>query len=235
MLLFLAFNKLYACRYYAPDMRFRHPLCVVPSAPNSRDAMLSILQWYRILSPMIKGDVSSVTYDAEKQIIFLDVTQIFHIRWSPFNPAPARYVNVFSVSGLSRESISNPSISVYMCDVALTHPRRLIIRLKLRLTPSPSDRSKTVYLIEEQEDFYHPDDIAALLVPPLIPVVRLALRAATFACKVNARVFGALGYWTVRDGEGVALRPEGEPLPPVGENEEIELQPIGVRKDKKNN
>ncbi|TFK94465.1 hypothetical protein K466DRAFT_535726 [Polyporus arcularius HHB13444] len=196
-------QKAAVLKYYARDMSFRHPLCIVPSAPNSRDAMLSILQWYRILSPMIKGNVSSVTYDEEKHIVFLDVTQIFHIRWSPLNPAPAR----------------------------------LIIRLKLRLTPSPSDGSKTVYLIEEQEDFYHPDDIAALLLPPLIPVVRLALRAATFACKVNARVFGALGYWTVRDGEGgqgVALRPEGEPLPPVGENEEIELQPIGVRKDKKN-
>ncbi|KAI0700860.1 hypothetical protein C8T65DRAFT_657363 [Cerioporus squamosus] len=189
--------------YYAPDMRFRHPLCAVSSAPNSRDAMLSILQWYRILSPVIKGVVNAVTYDEGRNAIYLDVTQTFHIRWSPLKPAPAR----------------------------------LVIRLKLCPTPSPSDPSKTVYLIEEQEDFYHPDDLAALLVPPLIPLVRLALHAATLACKVNARVFGALGYWTAKQGEGgqgVALNPEGEPLPPIGENEGIELQSMGGRKDKKN-
>ncbi|RDX39712.1 hypothetical protein OH76DRAFT_1330941, partial [Lentinus brumalis] len=132
-------QKAAVLQYYARDMSFRHPLCIIPSAFDSRDAMLPILQWYRMLSPMIKGDVSSVTYDEEKHIVFLDVTQIFHIRSSPLNPAPARYVY---------------------------RPR------------------SCVYLIEEQEDFYHPDDLMALLAPPLISVVRLALRTATFACKV---------------------------------------------------
>ncbi|RPD54539.1 hypothetical protein L226DRAFT_575166 [Lentinus tigrinus ALCF2SS1-7] len=180
-------------RPLSSNIGFRHPFCAVLSAPDSRDAMLSVLQWYRILSPVIRGDVNGVTYDKEKNSIFLDVTQTFHIRWSPLKPAPAR----------------------------------LVIHLTLRPIPAPSDPSKTLYLIAEQEDFYHPDDLAALLVPPLVPVMRLALQATTFACKVNARVFGALGYWRVKDGEGgqgVTLRPEGEPLPPVGENEEWELK-----------
>ncbi|TFK82906.1 hypothetical protein K466DRAFT_499449, partial [Polyporus arcularius HHB13444] len=141
-----------------------------------------------------------VTYDAEKNSAYLDITQVFHIRWSPFKPAPAR----------------------------------LLVHLTLRPTPSPTDPSKTVYVISDHEDFYHPDDLAALVVPPLIPLIRLGLHAATFACRVNARVFGALGYWSVRDGEGgqgVELRPEGEPLPPVAEDEERVLRGKKGRKD----
>ncbi|RDX39713.1 hypothetical protein OH76DRAFT_1490883 [Lentinus brumalis] len=100
----------------------------------------------------------------------------------------------------------------------------LLVHLTLRPTPSPTDPSKTVYVISEHEDFYHPDDLAALVVPPLILLIRLGLHAATFACRVNARVFGVLGYWSVRDGEG-------EPLPPVADDEERLLRGKKGRKD----
>ena len=103
----------------------------------------------------------------------------------------------------------------------------LLVHLKLRPEPSPTDPSKTIYLIEEQEDFYHPDDLAALIVPPLVPLVRLGLRAASFACHVQSRIFGMFGYWQVKDGEGgkgVDVQPAGEPLPSVSENEAVELQ-----------
>ncbi|KAI0354375.1 hypothetical protein OH77DRAFT_1425943 [Trametes cingulata] len=201
-------QKAAVLRYYAQDAAFRHPFCAVAPGPNSREAILSILQWYRVLSPVLSVGVNSVTYNEEKHSVFLDVRQTFHIRWSPFKPAPAR----------------------------------LLVHLTLRPERSPTDPSKTVYVIAEQEDFYHPDDLAALLVPPLIPVVRSALHTATFACKVYAKVFGMLGYWAVRDGEGgkgVHLQPRGEPLPPVGENEGVELQERGTndgdaRSDKKN-
>ncbi|KAH9895885.1 hypothetical protein C8Q73DRAFT_745088 [Cubamyces lactineus] len=201
-------QKAAVLKYYAPDASFRHPLCAVHSAPNSRAAILSILQWYRVLSPVLSVRATSVTYDEEKNSVFLDVTQTFHIRWSPLRPSPAR----------------------------------LLVHLTLRPEPSPEDPSKTIYLIAAHEDFYHPDDLTALIVPPLVPLVRCALYAATLACKVNATVFGALGYWSVRNGEGgkgVQLQPQGEPLPPVGENEGIELQERGqgideVKNDKKN-
>ncbi|KAI0327482.1 hypothetical protein GY45DRAFT_1327600 [Cubamyces sp. BRFM 1775] len=189
-------QKATVLKYYAPDASFRHPLCAVRSAPNSRAAILSILQWYRVLSPVLSVRANSVTYDEEKNSVYLDVTQTFHIRWSPLSPAPAR----------------------------------LLVHLTLRPEPSPEDPSKTIYLITSQEDFYHPDDLTALLMPPLVPLVRGALYAATLACKVNATVFGALGYWSVRNGEGgkgVQLQPEGEPLPPVSQNEGIELQERG--------
>ncbi|OSC98601.1 hypothetical protein PYCCODRAFT_1439115 [Trametes coccinea BRFM310] len=201
-------QKAAVLKYYAHDAAFRHPFCVVEPSPGSRDAILAILQWYRILSPKLSVRVTSVTYDEEKHSVFLDVSQTFHIRWSPFNPAPAR----------------------------------LLVRLTLRPEPSPEDPSKTIYVIAAQEDFYHPEDLTLLLIPPFRPLVNTALRTATFACKVNARLFGMFGYWTVRDGEGgrgVNLQPRGEPLPPVGENEERELQEMPkrdgeARGDKKN-
>ena len=73
-------------------MSFRHPICAVAPGPNSRAKMLSILQWYRIMSPTLSVKATNVTYDEEKKEAFLDVTQTFHIRWSPFSPAPARCV-----------------------------------------------------------------------------------------------------------------------------------------------
>ena len=79
-------------RYYAEDASFRHPLCAFKPGPNTRANILTIYQWYRIMSPLLSVRVTDVTYDKEKNSMFLDVTQTFHIRWSPFNPAPARYV-----------------------------------------------------------------------------------------------------------------------------------------------
>ncbi|KAH9850915.1 hypothetical protein C2E23DRAFT_734028 [Lenzites betulinus] len=186
-------QKASVLKYYAPDASFRHPMCAVASGPDSRAAILSILQWYRVLSPVLSVRVTSVTYDAEKHSAFLDVTQTFHVRWSPFSPAPAR----------------------------------LLVHLTLRLSPSPTDPTKTVYHIAAHEDFYHPDDLVSLIIPPVVPLVRAALHTATFVCRVNAKVFGALGYWSVSDGEGgkgVHLQPRGEPLPPIGEEEGVELQ-----------
>ena len=67
------------------------------------------------------------------------------------------------------------------------------------------------------------EDLAALVVPPLVPLVRTALSAATLSCRILAWGFSnVLGYWKVRDGEagkGVKLDPRGEPLPDGGEDE----------------
>ncbi|RDX40647.1 hypothetical protein OH76DRAFT_311169 [Lentinus brumalis] len=169
-------------KYYAPDMAFRHPLCAVSPAPDSRADLLAILAWYRILSPVLV-DIDAVSYDAERRTAYVEVTQVFCVRWSPFRRAPAK----------------------------------LLIRFKLRPAPSPADPSKTVYLIAEHEDFYHHEDLAAMFVPPLVPLVRLGLRVATLACKMNVRLFVTLGFWTGsgkpeagEGGRGVQLSPERE-------------------------
>ena len=99
-------------------MRFRHPLCAVSHAPHSRDAMLSILQWYRIMSPVLSVHVNGVTYDAEKHAAFLDITQVFHIRWSPLKPAPARYVFRFS---FTFASLPCRGVGALRCRMRPTH------------------------------------------------------------------------------------------------------------------
>ncbi len=87
------------CRYYAPNMAFRHPLCAVSPAPDSRADLLAILAWYRILSPVLV-DIDAVNYDAERRTAYVEVTQVFCVRWSPFRRAPAKYVP--SAPGSSR-------------------------------------------------------------------------------------------------------------------------------------
>ncbi|KAI0260378.1 hypothetical protein BC834DRAFT_549278 [Gloeopeniophorella convolvens] len=77
-------------RYFTSDAGFRHPLCSVEPAHNSRDAVLAIFQWYRIMSPRIDLSVDDITYDAAKQQLFLNISQVFHIRFSPFPPAKTR-------------------------------------------------------------------------------------------------------------------------------------------------
>ena len=97
-------------RYYAPDVKFRHPLCNA----HDRDSLLGIYRWYRIMSPKHSVKVGSVTFDREKLELFLEVTQTFHIRWSPLSPAPARYAPSFTFS-------LSPCEEIYMTAHARTH------------------------------------------------------------------------------------------------------------------
>ena len=78
-------------RYCAPDMAFRHPMSVIEPAPDSRAVLLGILDWYRLLSP-VRVRVDRVAYVAEAQTAFVDATQVFCVRWSPFGAAAARCV-----------------------------------------------------------------------------------------------------------------------------------------------
>ncbi|KAJ3809965.1 hypothetical protein F5876DRAFT_77221 [Lentinula aff. lateritia] len=77
-------------KYVARDVGFKHPLCYVPPGRNSRDSLLGIYQWYRILSPKVIGRMHNVVYDKENHTLLLDMSQKFHIRLSPFKPAWSR-------------------------------------------------------------------------------------------------------------------------------------------------
>ncbi|TFK51538.1 hypothetical protein OE88DRAFT_1680384 [Heliocybe sulcata] len=79
-------------RYFCIDAGFRHPLCTVTSGYRSRDEILGIYQWYRILSPKVSITTTSVMYDADQARIIADSTQLFHIRWNILPPAPARLI-----------------------------------------------------------------------------------------------------------------------------------------------
>ncbi|KZV98773.1 hypothetical protein EXIGLDRAFT_763243 [Exidia glandulosa HHB12029] len=41
-------------RYYTADCEFNHPLATVLSGQSSRDTVLRVYQWYRIMSPTLE-------------------------------------------------------------------------------------------------------------------------------------------------------------------------------------
>ncbi|KAK7436897.1 hypothetical protein VKT23_018917 [Stygiomarasmius scandens] len=77
-------------KYFCSDVGFRHPLCYVPPVEGSREMLLGIYQWYKVMSPTIDAYVQSVVYDRERNILLLDVFQTFHIRLSPLRPSQSR-------------------------------------------------------------------------------------------------------------------------------------------------
>ncbi|KIY44673.1 hypothetical protein FISHEDRAFT_50837, partial [Fistulina hepatica ATCC 64428] len=77
-------------KYYLPNAAFKHPTCSVSSGPSSRDRILSIYQWYRVISPKLESEVKSVIFDSKLNIMDVEIVQQFHIFLSPFSAAPAR-------------------------------------------------------------------------------------------------------------------------------------------------
>jgi len=148
-------------KYYAPDAEFHHPMCSVSSSATSRQRILGIYQWYRVMSPQLKVEVKGVTYNSSTNEVFAEVVQVFHIRWSPFRAAPSR--------------------------------------LMVHLTLGPSVEDPNSQVIKIHEDFYHPEDFAALIIPPAAPLIRLLLWAGTSASNLNAHMFRALGFWATRE------------------------------------
>ncbi|THH13713.1 hypothetical protein EW146_g6536 [Bondarzewia mesenterica] len=114
----------------------RHPLVDVPSAPNSRETILGIYQWYRIMSPHLALTVNNVAYIPEQNKIFLDITQDFHVRFDPFPLQPARLLvhltlreenNLFYVS--SQEDFYHTDDLIAVAFPILTKPVKLLLRL----------------------------------------------------------------------------------------------------------
>ncbi|KAI0288966.1 hypothetical protein BC826DRAFT_915020 [Russula brevipes] len=157
-------------KYFARDASFRHPMCSVASAPNSREGILGIFQWYNIMSTYIDISVDTIStstpstlnpYDPRNSILFLDMSQVFRIKCSPFSPARTR----------------------------------LLTRLKLR-------QEGRHHYIASQEDFFHPDDFFAAMIPPLAEFVGFFLRIGGFACGLSARLAqAAFGLWRPRRGD----------------------------------
>ncbi|KAJ3505528.1 hypothetical protein NLJ89_g7366 [Agrocybe chaxingu] len=79
-------------KYMTPDVSFRHPLCEVKSSERSRDELLGIYVWYRVLSPKIDSQVDSVVYDKDKGLLYVEVVQWFKLVFLPVTPAPARLI-----------------------------------------------------------------------------------------------------------------------------------------------
>ena len=63
----------------------------------------------------------------------------------------------------------------------------------MHLVLKPSEAVPNLHVIALQEDMYHPEDQTSLLVPPLVPVVRLLLKAGALGSNINTRLFNLLG------------------------------------------
>lgn len=107
---------------------FNHPVCCVPSHPNSREEILGIFQWYRILSPYLtikvnsvgmysrvlflinNGVISDQSIVAAEQntTLYLDITQTFHLWFSIFSPKPANLVTKLKLQ--SYDASWDPSV-----------------------------------------------------------------------------------------------------------------------------
>ncbi|PBL00218.1 hypothetical protein ARMGADRAFT_368641 [Armillaria gallica] len=123
-------------RYFTPDAGFRHPLCAVSPGPGSRERVLGIYQWYRVMSPKLEPEVKSVVYDKEQGILILEVVQSFHFRLSPFKPAPSRLVVRLTLKEVDRlyyiafeEDFYHPDVKkilpfAEMTDVSYRNPIR---------------------------------------------------------------------------------------------------------------
>jgi len=141
-------------RYFTPDAGFNHFLCRVARAPRSREVILGIYQWYRELSPTLKSQVDWHVYDRERNQVYVNITQTFHLWFSPFKGVPAH--------------------------------------LLVRLTLNEVDGK---HYIIQQEDFYQPEEIAAIVLPPLAFIVNLAKLAGAWASNIGAAIHQRLGLW----------------------------------------
>ncbi|KAF8151767.1 hypothetical protein B0H34DRAFT_823324 [Crassisporium funariophilum] len=82
-------------------------------------------------------------------------------------------------------------------------PARLITRITLR-------KKNGLYYIAEQEDFYHPEDFAALLFPHVAPFVRYGLAAGGMVSNIMYQAASLLGFWSP---QFPAVDADSEPTP----------------------
>lgn len=54
---------------------------------NSRETLLRVYQWYRVLSPWLRVQVRKVVYDEPHHELYVEIVQRFHIRWNVLMPA----------------------------------------------------------------------------------------------------------------------------------------------------
>ncbi|EJU04617.1 hypothetical protein DACRYDRAFT_104501 [Dacryopinax primogenitus] len=77
-------------KYFSKDASFNHPLCKIEHGTESREGILAVYQWYRILSPKISVHVDNCHWDPKSGKAFVAVTQTFHLWFSPWPGKPAK-------------------------------------------------------------------------------------------------------------------------------------------------
>ncbi|CAJ2513643.1 Uu.00g017620.m01.CDS01 [Anthostomella pinea] len=99
--------------YFLRDAFFTHPFCRVPSFKNyrvpftswiidSRWVVLMIYRWYHVLSPEIKLEVDSISFDKPNNLLYATMRQVFTIWFVPFSlwQAHVKLVTVLTLAHL---------------------------------------------------------------------------------------------------------------------------------------
>jgi len=93
--------------YFTPNAAFTHPLCRVPSFNdvsipligeiNSRWVLWMVYRWYKILSPKIVLDVHGSVLDQKQGLLYVNISQVFHIFLVPFYKSHVSLVTVLTL------------------------------------------------------------------------------------------------------------------------------------------
>ncbi|KAG1734936.1 uncharacterized protein EDB91DRAFT_1146089 [Suillus paluster] len=59
---------------------------------NSKEKIIGVYEWYRIVSPDATSNVNSASYDIKSKVLIADVTRHSGVRFSPFKVAPSRHM-----------------------------------------------------------------------------------------------------------------------------------------------
>jgi len=89
-------------KYFTPNASFTHPFCRTGSfSPsehvNSRNLILAIYRWYKIMSPRIDLQINSIAYDPASLLLYVNMSQKFRIWIVPFYLAPVNLVTVLQL------------------------------------------------------------------------------------------------------------------------------------------
>ncbi|KZT01936.1 uncharacterized protein LAESUDRAFT_730632 [Laetiporus sulphureus 93-53] len=210
-------------RYFAPDASFRHPLCTVPSDADTpypaSQSSPSFARWTQLSRKLSPTGIAT----ASSRETILCVYQWYRTM------SPRLKVEVRKVVW------DEPRMEIYVDVVQTFHIRwnplppaqsRLITHLNLRKVSPRSQDARPLYVIVAQEDFYHPADLLAFVLPPLVPILHFLLILGTWACVFGAWFGAVSGFWTIKRGEGdreVKLEHAGESLPTPAPGEQQTL------------
>ncbi|KAI2469391.1 hypothetical protein F4781DRAFT_431438 [Annulohypoxylon bovei var. microspora] len=174
--------------YFLPDAYFIHPFCRVPSFGdykipltnqiiNSRWLIFFIYQWYRILSPEIKLEIKSASFDKKTDLLYVSIRQSFTLWFVPFSLWQAN-VGLVTVLQLQRKATDRNHKPI----------------LKERPGPDNNDLSLSyqpakLYFIKGQEDHYQVEDFLKFIAPWGVSLFWIAWQLfATFICAVGVLV-----------------------------------------------
>ncbi|KAI1409674.1 hypothetical protein F5Y13DRAFT_203329 [Hypoxylon sp. FL1857] len=175
--------------YFLPDAYFIHPFCRVPSfgtfkVPytnqilNSRRLISWIYQWYRILSPDIKLEIDSTSFDKRHCLLYATIHQTFTIWLVPFSlwQANVKLVTVLELERLPVDAQNRPILGGNSSSA----------NDDLKLSKQPTKR----YFIKGQEDHYQVDEFLKFIAPWGASLLWVAWQFyATLFCAVGVFVF----------------------------------------------